>query len=112
MKQKPITLRKFVENFPLTSFQEVICKQLPLNFNELSYSEKYRYIGQGDRIFKLSVKNNAIYATVNLLKVNRVGCRIFKKSEMCSSVYIEPNKVIVKGNAETVNLLLKHLNLN
>lgn len=112
MKQKPITLRKFVENFPLTSFQEVICRQLPLNFNDLSYKEKYNYIGQGDRIFKLSVKNNTIYATVNFLKVNRVGCRIFKKSEICSSVYIETDKVIVKGDVETVILLLKHLNLN
>lgn len=112
MKQKPITLRKFVENFPLTSFQEVICRQLPLNFNELSYREKYSYAGQGDKLFKLSVKNDAIYATVNFLKVNRVGCRIFKKSETSSSVYIEPNKITVRGDAEAVMLLLKHLNLN
>lgn len=112
MKQKPITLRKFVENFPLTSFQEVICRQLPLNFNELSYKEKYSYAGQSDKLFKLSVKNDAIYATVSLLKVNRVGCRIFKKSETSSSVYIEPNKITVRGDAEAVMLLLKHLNLN
>ena len=113
MKQKPITLRKFIETFPLKSFQEVVVRNLPLNFNELSYREKYAYNLQGNVIFKVSVSNNAIYVTTNIVRVHRVGCRIFKKSEKPhSSIYIEPNKITIKGNNEAIDLFLKHLGIN
>lgn len=113
MKQKPITLRKFIETFPLRSFQEIVLKHIPDNFNELSYSQKFRFVGHSDEVLKVSVFNECIYVTVNRVVVHRVGSRIFKKSEKPhSSIFIEPNKITIKGGIWIVVYLLKHLNIN
>lgn len=81
MKDQSITLRKFIETFPVSSFSEKITHNIPENFNELSYSEKYKFIRTNDIIYVLSVKDGHIFYGVKDIVVVRRGNKIFVESE-------------------------------
>ena len=81
MKDQSITLRKFIETFSVPSFSERMTHNIPENFNELSYSEKYKLIRASDIVYVLSVKDGHIFYGVKDIVVVRYGNKIFIESE-------------------------------
>lgn len=107
MKNKPITLKKFIETFSIKPF--VKCEtNIPSNFKDLSYSEKYKlYESQAyDTIHMLCIKNKCIFYGVKFKTIKRTGNRFYLKTTISSDyVYIMPNKIIIKGNSAYIQFL-------
>ena len=106
MRQKPISLRKFIETFPEKSFI-YSTQNIPNNFNELSYYEKYKFVGINDTITQLVVKSDSIFFCAKCKTVERIGNRFFCKLHPSKEyVYITPSKIVVNSQFEEIEQFL------
>lgn len=106
MRQKPISLRKFIETFPEKSFIHST-ENIPSNFNELSYYEKYKLVGINDTITQLVVKSDSIFFCTKYKTVERIGNRFFCKLYPSKEyVYITPSKIVVNSQFEEIEQFL------
>lgn len=106
MRQKPISLRKFIETFPEKSFI-YSTQNIPNNFNELSYYEKYKLVGINNTITQLVVKSDSIFFCTKYKTVERIGNRFFCKLHPSKEyVYITPSKIVVNSQFEEIEQFL------
>ena len=109
MKSNSITLRKFIETFPLKSFTKKT-NHIPNNFNELSYSRKYSYAFDHvrDVVTVLKVEKDFIFFGTKDVFVTRHGNRIYIDGdhEFNAYVRITPTSIKVSKNPSAVYELL------
>ena len=111
MKQKGITLRKFVETCNLKSFDHVQ-DSFP-DIKEISWKEAFSLFKRGaiERRTALTVSDDKIYYCFETFHLNRIGNRIFKKRDENSQyIYITPTIVNI-GKTTQCSFVLEFLNL-
>lgn len=91
-----ISLKKFIETFPLESFCRV-SGQIPDNFKELSYEEKYKLLytfPMSNTREVLSVEDGHIYYGKYTYGLERKGKNIYcSKAKLSGSIWIESNSI-------------------
>ena len=114
MKQKSITLRKFIENFPLKPFYNC-SSNIPKNFKNLTYLEKYELFKSRvtDTIDVLCIKDNSIFFGRKYKEIVRIGNKIFTKIYPSKEyIYIMPNKVVIKAGYDIYLRFLELCNID
>lgn len=99
MKQKALTLKQFIASIP--EGNRIISDQdLPENFKDLSWEQKYKYVKYPTniRIRVINVNKEHIYWAIKNKSVRRVGNQIFPQvTNTGIYVYIKSNEVCVRN---------------
>lgn len=111
MKKKYITLKQFVESCPCY-LEKVYGNDIPENFNNLSYTEKYGYLGSCSSqklIITKSKDQKNLYILIDIVTPKRVGKNIFLSHEKVFLVNIIDGKI--SKSIINLNTLIEVLSL-
>lgn len=112
MKKSSITLKQFIKNFSIKPFDKIISGDIPDNFKDLSYQDKYGFIGHYKTIMYLRCDENHISFGIAQHNVKRSGNRIYiSRGEIIRNIYIT-SKIVKASDGSIVGLFLKMCNIS
>ena len=94
MKQKRTTIRSFIKNFPVKSFQTEI-EPFP-NLKTTPYTELYSLCSTSRCYTVLSVKDESIYYAKKYIYIRRFGKNFYKENATGGYLYINPKEFNIK----------------